>query len=64
MIHVRTNKVEVHCRADRRDCSRSEKESGAEQISSRNVSESGKGVMSGWFLRKWSYMISVFSTGK
>ena len=56
--------MEVHCRADRRDWPRSEKESGAEQISSRNVSESGKGVMSGWFLRKWSIIMSVFSTGK
>lgn len=41
----------VHCRADRTDWPRSEKESGAGQISLRNVSESGKGVrMSGWFL--------------
>lgn len=34
----------VHCRADRTDWPRSEKESGAGQISLRNVSESGKGV--------------------
>ena len=45
-----TTKVEVHRRADRRDCSWSEKESGAEQISSRNVFESGEVC----FLRKWS----------
>ena len=52
--------MEVHYRADRRNCSRSEKMSGAEQIALRNMSESEKGVMSG---RKWSIIVPVFSTG-
>ena len=41
----------------------SEMESGAEQISPRNMSESGKGLMSRLFLRKWSVIASVLSTG-
>ena len=34
-------------------------ESGVEQILSRNVSGLGKGVISWWFLRKWSNMASI-----